>query len=404
MLATYRDIAKQYSPNNIVFTVSLVDGGTVELLRGLGKNVVSSADLVALFEATWSEEQIKSHFAARDSIDTITAAAFQEIGRRARNGGTKEHEIQQWFMEAFQREGLLTDDPPKSSGSLARAAHEIERLGFDERSIVLLLPLLGDMEVPPPSLRRYPSIVLPWEDWSVHARLEASAVFDALAEMVGSDSEVGSVHPLAMPTAKRRGHVRPLYRVQLRRDGEQLTRDICVEGVGIGYFGDHALAVARRLGAFLPKVIGVRDGLVYREWLPERGRVDPPPPERVGQIAAGMVDYVTSRARALAVDEDTSLRLIDRGAVWQRAGDIIMRAFGPASQASRLCGRPGIAAASRELVALRYPLRPRAPGLPPLRRRCRTAALDPWPSSSARSPPVPRESPAAARRVRSVPS
>jgi len=112
MLATYRDIAMQYSPNNIVFTVSLVDGGTVELLRGLGKNVVSSADLVALFEATWSEEQIKSHFAARDSIDTITAAAFQEIGRRARNGGTKEHEIQQWFMEAFQREGLLTDDPP----------------------------------------------------------------------------------------------------------------------------------------------------------------------------------------------------------------------------------------------------------------------------------------------------
>jgi Xaa-Pro aminopeptidase len=112
MLATYRDLAMQYSPNNIVFTVSLVDGGTVELLRGLGKNVVSSADLVALFEATWNEEQIKSHFAARDSIDAITTAAFQEIGKRARNGGTNEHEIQQWFMEAFQREGLLTDDPP----------------------------------------------------------------------------------------------------------------------------------------------------------------------------------------------------------------------------------------------------------------------------------------------------
>ena len=235
---------------------------------------------------------------------------------------------------------LLTDDPPKSGGSLARAAREIERLGFDERSIVLLLPLLGDMEVPPPSLRRYPSIVLPWEDWSVHARLEASAVRDALAEMVGSDSEVGSVHPLAMPAAKRRGHVRSLYRVQLRRGGEQLTRDICVEGVGTGYFGDHALAVARRLGAFLPNVIGVRDGLAYREWQPEKGRVDPPTPERLGQIAAGMVDYVTSRARALAVDEDTSLRLVDRGAVWQRAGDIIMRAFGPASQFMRPIAHP----------------------------------------------------------------
>jgi Xaa-Pro dipeptidase len=112
MLSSVRDIAMQYSPNNSVFTLSLVDGGTIELLRGLGKNVVSSADLVGLFEASWTEDQIKSHFAARDSIDAITAFAFQEIGRRVRNGGTKEHEIQQWFMEAFARENLVTDDPP----------------------------------------------------------------------------------------------------------------------------------------------------------------------------------------------------------------------------------------------------------------------------------------------------
>jgi Xaa-Pro dipeptidase len=112
MLAPYRDIAMQYSPNNIVFTISLVDGGTIELLRGLGKNVVSSADLVAQFEATWTDEQIKTHFSARDSVDSIVAAAFKEIGQRVRNSGTTEHGIQQWFMEAFRRENLLTDDPP----------------------------------------------------------------------------------------------------------------------------------------------------------------------------------------------------------------------------------------------------------------------------------------------------
>jgi Xaa-Pro aminopeptidase len=112
MLAPYRDVAMQYSPNNIVFTLSLVDGGTVEMLRSLGKNVVSSADLVAQFEATFTDEQIKTHFAARDAIDPITAAAFQEIGRRVRNGGTTEHAMQQWLMEAFRRENLVTDDPP----------------------------------------------------------------------------------------------------------------------------------------------------------------------------------------------------------------------------------------------------------------------------------------------------
>src|SRR5579872_7316044 len=112
MLAGYRDVAMQYSPNNIVFTISLVDGGTLELIRGLGKNVLSSGDLVALFEATWTDDHIKTHFAARDAVDAITAAAFQEIGRRVRNGGTDEHQIQQWFMEAFKRESLVTDDPP----------------------------------------------------------------------------------------------------------------------------------------------------------------------------------------------------------------------------------------------------------------------------------------------------
>jgi len=112
MLSTHRDIAMQYSPNNLVFTISLVDAGTIDLVRGLGKNVVSSGDLVALFEATLTDEQIQSHFAARDSIDRILASAFQEIGRRVRNGGTTEHAIQQWFMEAFARENLLTDDPP----------------------------------------------------------------------------------------------------------------------------------------------------------------------------------------------------------------------------------------------------------------------------------------------------
>jgi Xaa-Pro aminopeptidase len=112
MLKGRRDLAMQYSPNNLVFTVSLVDGGTLDLIRGLGKNVVSSGDLVAQFEATWTEEQIKTHFAARDAIDSITAAAFPEIGRRVRNGGTTEYQMQQWFMEAFQREGLFTDEPP----------------------------------------------------------------------------------------------------------------------------------------------------------------------------------------------------------------------------------------------------------------------------------------------------
>ena len=106
MLAPSRRVAMQYSPNNLVFYIGLVDAGTVELVRSFGHEIVSSGDLVAYFEAALSEEQIRTHFRARDKIDEITAAAFQEIGRRTRDGGTTEYEIQQWIMAAFLREGL----------------------------------------------------------------------------------------------------------------------------------------------------------------------------------------------------------------------------------------------------------------------------------------------------------
>lgn len=115
MLAPYKNVAMQYSPENLVFYVSLVDAGTVDLVRSFGKNVVSSGDLVAQFEATLTDDQIGSHFEARDAIDSIVTAFWPELGRRARQGGTTEYEMQQWLMEAFRRENIVTDDPPNVS-------------------------------------------------------------------------------------------------------------------------------------------------------------------------------------------------------------------------------------------------------------------------------------------------
>jgi Xaa-Pro dipeptidase len=112
MLVRHRTVAMQYSPNNLIPYIGLVDAGTVELVRSFGKEIVSSGDLVARFEAAWSDEQIASHFAARDAIDAIVPECFHEIGRRVRNGGTTEYEVQQWLAEAFRREDLITEDLP----------------------------------------------------------------------------------------------------------------------------------------------------------------------------------------------------------------------------------------------------------------------------------------------------
>ena len=112
MLKPYHRVVMQYSPNNQIPYISLVDAGMLELVRSFGKEIVSSANLVARFEATLTEAQMASHFKARDAVDKVTAAFFPEVGRRVRNGGTHEFEMQQWVMEAFKRENLVTDDPP----------------------------------------------------------------------------------------------------------------------------------------------------------------------------------------------------------------------------------------------------------------------------------------------------
>src|SRR5258706_11961590 len=59
MVASARTIAMQYSPENNIPYVGLVDAGTVELIRSFGPTVVTSADLVQQFEATYGDEGLK---------------------------------------------------------------------------------------------------------------------------------------------------------------------------------------------------------------------------------------------------------------------------------------------------------------------------------------------------------
>ena len=115
MLEGSTRLAMQYSPRNAIMYVSLVDAGTVEVLRGMGKEIVSSADLVSHFEAVLSEEQMASHYAAQRALDTILAEGFREIGHRIGNGGTNEFAMVAWLQEAMRREDLVWDNGPNVS-------------------------------------------------------------------------------------------------------------------------------------------------------------------------------------------------------------------------------------------------------------------------------------------------
>jgi Xaa-Pro dipeptidase len=122
MLGDARRIAMQYSPDNAIMYVSMVDAGTVEFLRGIGKQVVSSADLVSRFEAVLSEEQVASHLYAQRKIDKILAECWKEMGHRLRppvgsGGAVTEFDMVQWLSEAMRREGLVWENGPNVSAN-----------------------------------------------------------------------------------------------------------------------------------------------------------------------------------------------------------------------------------------------------------------------------------------------
>jgi Xaa-Pro aminopeptidase len=113
LLGGAKRIAMQFSPNCVVPYVSMVDGGTVDLIRGFGVEVVSSANLVQFFEARWSNEQFQSHMEAGRRMDRIRAAAFLFVKEKLRSGvAVHEFEVQQFLREQFRAHDLVTDHGP----------------------------------------------------------------------------------------------------------------------------------------------------------------------------------------------------------------------------------------------------------------------------------------------------
>jgi Xaa-Pro dipeptidase len=113
LIGKARKVAMQYSPRNAIPSVSLVDAGTVEMVRAQGCKVVSSADLVQRFEACWSAEQLRSHLEAGQIIDRVVKEAFAHAAAQVRaKSSLTEYQLQQWILEKFRANSVETAEPP----------------------------------------------------------------------------------------------------------------------------------------------------------------------------------------------------------------------------------------------------------------------------------------------------
>jgi Xaa-Pro aminopeptidase len=113
LLAGCHKIAMQYSPNCSIPYVSLVDGGTLDLVRGAGVEVATSANLVQLFEARWTAQQLEMHLDAGRRVDRVRAEAFQKIAADlAANRAITEWDVNRFIRTGFEKSGLVTDHGP----------------------------------------------------------------------------------------------------------------------------------------------------------------------------------------------------------------------------------------------------------------------------------------------------
>jgi len=173
----------------------------------------------------------------------------------------------------------------------------------------------------------------------VRRRLRPAAARSVLSGLLGTDIlDIKTVQP----PAGARAHASALFDVLT---ADQTTWRVRVRGAGAGYFGEHALAVAERMTDWVPRLYGLRAGLIYEaaDGTPLSEPLDRPAWRAIAR-------YVAERAAALPASEDTARRSY-RGGAWGWAGNELAGLFAWAEEPGRLLA----AAVARRLLEVQTP-------------------------------------------------
>jgi haloacid dehalogenase-like hydrolase len=211
---------------------------------------------------------------------------------------------------------LVVDEPPDTGRTMARGVDLLRRAGVAE--VALLLPVHAsrpDWNEGPESLplEGIPVIALPPEGWYKRRLLEIEPIEGRMQEvfLARGYARVKVLQSTATEAFERRlrslsderfhTRLKRVYELRLqRRDGGFEVRYLLAKSVGWGWLAYHAFLAAERLAGFVPPLLGLRDGLLYVEWLPQGDAVELPRDVLVQRAAA----YVAARVRTLRLDAD----------------------------------------------------------------------------------------------------
>lgn len=156
-----KTIAMQYSPNNDIPYISRVDAGTIEMVRSLGVDIATSADLVQQFEAVWTADQLAMHKEGAEKMQKIILETFAEIKRRMiANEPTTEIDVQQFMMAQYSRVGMRPSPMIVAVNANAASPHYFptkDRNSPIKRGDLVLIDTVSKVDKP-----RAPAVDMTW--------------------------------------------------------------------------------------------------------------------------------------------------------------------------------------------------------------------------------------------------
>ena len=105
---------------------------------------------------------------------------------------------------------------------------------------------------------------------------------------------------------ERGARLKRIFEVQLETpQGQKETRYVLAKSVGWGWLGYHAFLAGHRLAGFVPPILGLRDGILYMEWVPDCA---PDVDNRATRIDAA-ASYIAARVRHLSLAPESAAGL-----------------------------------------------------------------------------------------------
>jgi len=117
VLRGMRRVAMEYSPKSNIPSLSRVDAGTIERVRGYGVKIRSSAQLVQFTKSIWRPAGRISHYVAAHHLDMLRQDALAFLAQQIKaNKRVTEYDVQQRILRGYKIRGITGPAPTIASG------------------------------------------------------------------------------------------------------------------------------------------------------------------------------------------------------------------------------------------------------------------------------------------------